>query len=198
MSILSDSEIEILARRKKMIEPFINTMVNEEEGGQKVLSYGLGSYGYDIRLSSTEFYLFTPGPDGTTDPKRFDSEKVLKPSELLESEDGSKFFYMPPHSYALGVSIEKITLPSDVMVIAHGKNTYALSGIVVSTSPAESCWSGHLTIAISNATPTYNKVYANEGIAQLLFFKGSACKVTYKDRKGKYLNQAEQVVFSTL
>lgn len=196
MAILSDSEIEILAKRKNMIEPFISTMVSQEEDGRKVLSYGLGSYGYDIRLSEKKFYIFSPGPDGTSDPKAFDDKKVLRPAQLIDNEDGSKFFYLPPHSYALGVAMEKITLPSDVMVLACGKNTYSLCGIMVGISAAESGWKGHLTLQIANATPTYSKVYANEGITQLIFFRGSACKTTYEDRKGKYQDQSEEVVFA--
>jgi dCTP deaminase len=195
MSILSDSEIKILSERKGMIDPFVPNMVRTEEDGRKVLSYGLGSYGYDIRLSDKEFFLFTPGPDGTTDPKAFDVNKVLKAVELLDSEDGSQYFYMPPHSYALGVAKEHLDIPSDVMVIACGKSTYARSGIIANITPAESMWRGHLTLEIANATPTYSKVYANEGIIQLLFFRGSTCATTYQDRKGKYQEQPEQVVF---
>lgn len=195
VSILSDSEIQILSERKKMIEPFVPTMVNKEDE-RKILSYGLGSYGYDIRLSEKEFYLFSPGPSGTSDPKAFDDSQVLKKVDLLEDEDGSKFFYMPPHSYALGVALEKLKLPSDIMVIACGKSTYARCGIIANITPAEAQWAGHLTLEIANATPTYSKVYANEGIIQLLFFRGSACKTTYKDRKGKYQQQPEQVVFA--
>lgn len=196
MSILSDSEIEILAKRKKMIDPFVPTMVREEEDGRKVLSYGLGSYGYDVRLSGNEFFLFTPGPDGTSDPKAFDSDRVLKKVDYVDDGEFGKFYYLPPHSYCLGVTKEKLNLPSDVLVIACNKSTYARCGINVAIAAAEAAWSGYLTLEIANLTPTYNKVYIDEGICQLLFFRGSACKTTYQDRKGKYLQQPEQVVFA--
>jgi dCTP deaminase len=193
MSILSDREIKCLALDEGMIQPFQDRLISEENG-RRLLSYGLSSYGYDIRLSAKQCLIFGRVQQGDCDPKAFDPG-ILKPSELLEDEKG-KYFLIPPYGYCLGVAQEYISLPRDVTVVAVGKSTYARSGIMANITPAESQWSGHLTLEISNCTGLFNRIYANEGICQLLFFRGNPCDVTYNDRKGKYQNQPNEVVFS--
>ena len=193
MSILSDREIKHLALEQGMIQPFQDHLISEE-GGRRLLSYGLSSYGYDIRLSPKQCLIFGGVQRGDCDPKNFDPG-ILKPAELLEDEKG-QYFLIPPYGYCLGVAEEYLDLPADVTVVAVGKSTYARSGILANITPAESTWSGHLTLEISNCTALFNRIYANEGICQLLFFRGNPCDVTYSDRKGKYNGQPKEVVFS--
>ena len=176
-----------------MISPFQDRLVSEENG-RKILSYGLSSYGYDIRLSPKQCLVFGRIQAGDCDPKNFDGE-ILAPSELLEDENGS-YCILPPYGYCLGVAEERLKLPRDVTVVAVGKSTYARSGIMVNITPAESAWEGYLTLEISNCTGLFNRIYANEGVTQLLFFRGNPCKVSYQDRKGKYQNQLQEVVYS--
>ena len=193
MSVLADWEIKQLAEKEEMIAPFVDHLVSKE-GERKLLSYGLSSYGYDIRLSPEQCLIFGRISEGDCDPKNFDPE-ILKPSELLEDERG-QYFLLPPYGYCLGVAQERLKLPRDVTVVAVGKSTYARSGILVNITPAESGWEGYLTLEISNCTGLFNRIYANEGITQLLFYRGNPCHVTYQDRKGKYQDQQDRVVFS--
>lgn len=193
MSILSDKEIKKLALEEGMIQPFQDRLISEQNG-RRLLSYGLSSYGYDIRLSPKQCLIFGRVQTGDCDPKSFDSD-ILKPADLLEDEKG-EYFLLPPYGYCLGVAEEYLQLPRNVMVVAVGKSTYARSGILVNITPAEACWQGHLTLEISNCTGLFNRIYANEGICQLLFFQGRDCDVDYKTRKGKYQDQPHQVVFS--
>lgn len=193
MSILCDWEIKELAENEQMIEPFMDHLVREEDG-KKVLSYGLSSYGYDIRLSPKQCLIFGRVQSGDSDPKDFNPE-ILHNSDLLEDEKG-QYFLLPPYGYCLAVAEERLKLPSDVTVIALGKSTYARSGIIANITPAEAGWEGYLTLEISNATGLFNRIYVNEGIIQLLFLRGNPCKVTYQDRAGKYQNQRQEVVYS--
>jgi dCTP deaminase len=193
MSILADWEIKQLVENEDMIAPFSDHLVSKEDG-RKLLSYGLSSYGYDIRLSEKECFLFGKIQSGDCDPKAFDPD-ILRPMELLEDETG-KYFLLPPYGYCLGVAKERLKLPRDVTVVAVGKSTYARSGILVNITPAESMWEGYLTLEINNCTGLFNRIYANEGITQLLFYRGNPCEVSYQDRKGKYQDQPNNVVFS--
>jgi dCTP deaminase len=193
MSILSDREIKELSIERGMIQPFQDRLINESNG-RKLLSYGLSSYGYDIRLSPKQCLIFGRTQSGDCDPKDFD-QSILRPAELLEDEKG-QYFLLPPYGYCLGVAEEYLDLPEDVTVVAVGKSTYARSGILANITPAESTWAGHLTLEISNCTGLFNRIYANEGICQLLFFRGEKCDVNYKMRKGKYQDQPKEVVFS--
>jgi dCTP deaminase len=193
MSILSDREIKELSIERGMIQPFQDRLINESNG-RKLLSYGLSSYGYDIRLSPKQCLIFGRTQSGDCDPKDFD-QSILRPAELLEDEKG-QYFLLPPYGYCLGVAEEYLDLPEDVTVVAVGKSTYARSGILANITPAESTWAGHLTLEISNCTGLFNRIYANEGICQLLFFRGEKCDVNYKMRKGKYQDQPKKVVFS--
>jgi dCTP deaminase len=193
MSILCDWEIRELAQQEDMIAPFNDRLVSEEDG-RRILSYGLSSYGYDIRLSPEQCLIFGRISEGECDPKNF-KESILTEAELLEDEKG-RYFLLPPYGYCLGVARERLKLPRDVTVVAVGKSTYARSGILVNITPAESGWEGYLTLEISNCTGLFNRVYADEGVTQLLFYRGNPCETTYQDRKGKYQNQAPEVVFS--
>jgi len=193
MTVLADWQIKALAEEKGMISPFIDYVVSEEDG-RRLLSYGLSSYGYDIRLSPSQCLIFGKVQAGDCDPKDFDPD-ILKPAELLEDERGS-YFLLPPYGYCLGVAQERLKLPRDVTVVAVGKSTYARSGILVNITPAESGWEGYLTLEISNCTGLFNRIYANEGITQLLFYRGDPCNVSYQDRKGKYQDQPPEVVLS--
>lgn len=192
MSVLADWEIKERAEKEQMIEPFVDRLISKEDG-RRLLSYGLSSYGYDIRLSPSQCLIFGKTQTGDCDPKNFD-ESILKPAELLEDERGS-YFLLPPYGYCLGVARERLKLPRDITVVAVGKSTYARSGILVNITPAESGWEGYLTLEISNCTGLFNRVYANEGITQLLFYRGNPCQVSYQDRKGKYQDQPNNVVF---
>ena len=193
MSILSDGEIKNLSLNHGMIQPFQDRLISEENG-RRLLSYGLSSYGYDIRLSPKQCLVFGRIQSGDCDPKDFDSN-ILKQVDLLEDEKG-QYFLLPPYGYCLGVAEEYLDLPKDVTVVAVGKSTYARSGILVNITPAEATWKGHLTLEISNCTGLFNRIYANEGICQLLFFRGKECEVDYQMRKGKYQGQPKEVVFS--
>ena len=191
MSILCDWEIKALSLGDKLIEPFVDHVVREENN-RNILSYGLGSYGYDIRLSSKECLLFGGTSAGVCDPKSFD-KSILKETELREDEKG-EYFLLPPYGYCLCVAHERLKLPEDVTVLPAGKSSYARTGIHCNITPAEGGWEGYLTLQISNSTGLFNRIYANEGITQLLFFRGKSCMVSYKDRKGKYQNQPKEVV----
>ena len=192
MSVLSDKEIREFAK-KGMIEPFQDRLVTKEKD-VPVLSYGLSSYGYDIRLSPSQCLLFGCVQHGMCDAKNFDPE-ILKETALHEDERG-KYFILPPYGYCLGVAIERLALPSDVTVVAVGKSTYARAGIMANITPAEAGWEGHLTLEISNCTTLFNRIYANEGICQLLFYQGQPCEVSYLERKGKYQNQPLEVILA--
>jgi dCTP deaminase len=193
MTVLADWQIQELAQEVQMIEPFVDHVVSEEDG-RRLLSYGLSSYGYDIRLSAKQCLIFGKVQAGECDPKEFNPE-ILCESELLEDEKG-QYFMLPPYGYCLGVAQERLKLPRDVTVVAVGKSTYARSGILVNITPAESGWEGYLTLEISNCTGLFNRIYADEGITQLLFYRGNPCEVTYQDRKGKYQDQPNNIVFS--
>lgn len=191
--ILSDKEIKQLATEQGMISPFVDHIVREMVG-RKVISYGLSSYGYDIRLSSAEFVVFQHVPGTVVNPKKF-SAKNLKPVALQSDEDG-EYFVIPGHSYGLGVALECLQVPNDVTIICIGKSTYARCGLVANLTPAEAGWCGHLTLEISNSSSTDCRVYANEGICQLLFFRGEPCQTTYEDRAGKYQGQGQSVTLA--
>ena len=192
MTILADWQIKALAKEQELIEPFVDRVVSEENG-RRILSYGLSSYGYDIRLSPSQCLIFGRIDLGDCDPKNFNPD-ILRPTDLLEDERG-KYFLLPPYGYCLGVAQERLKLPRNVTVVAVGKSTYARSGILVNISPAEAGWEGYLTLEISNCTGLFNRIYANEGITQLLFHRGEPCEVSYQDRKGKYQNQPAKVVY---
>lgn len=158
-----------------MIEPFEEYLVREG-----VISYGLSSYGYDLR-AAPEWRIFVNAFNTVVDPKNFDTRGLVD----YEGEE----CIIPPNSFALTRSVEYLRIPDDVMVVALGKSSYARCGIVANVTPLEPSWEGHVTLELSNTTPLPAKVYANEGIVQLLFFQGDKPEVTYAKRKGKYQGQ---------
>jgi dCTP deaminase len=181
VSILSDNEIRRLAVEEKMIEPFVERQVREIEGGQRVISYGLSSYGYDLRVAN-EFKVFTNVFNTVVDPKNFDSKSFV--------DVKTDICIVPPNSFVLARSIEYFRIPRDVLTICLGKSTYARCGIIVNVTPLEPEWEGNVTLEISNTTPLPARIYANEGLAQVLFLKAaSVCETSYADRKGKYQGQ---------
>lgn len=174
--ILSDTQIRDLALHHGMIDPFV-----EKQTRDGVISYGLSSYGYDARCSP-EFKIFTNVDNAIVDPKNF------SPASFVDRH--TDVCIIPPNSFALTRSVEYFCIPKDVLVICLGKSTYARCGLIVNVTPLEPGWEGHVTLEISNTTPLPAKVYANEGIAQFLFFKGSTpCEISYADRAGKYMGQ---------
>lgn len=159
-----------------MIEPFEPAQVREG-----TISYGVSSYGYDIRVAP-DFKVFTNVHNVVVDPKAFDDRSFVD----VEADE----CLIPPNSFALARTVEYFRIPRDVLVICLGKSTYARCGIIVNVTPLEPTWEGHLTLEISNTTPLPAKIYANEGIAQLIFFRGvEEPEVAYADRKGKYQGQ---------
>lgn len=178
--IMPDHWIREQALSNGMIEPFAEKQ-NREADGQKIISYGLSSYGYDARCSN-EFMIFTNVDNAIVDPKNF------SPQSFVERE--TDVCVIPPNSFVLTRTVEYFRIPKDVLVVCLGKSTYARCGLIVNVTPLEPGWEGHVTLELSNTTPLPAKVYANEGIAQFLFFKGSsACEVSYADRSGKYMSQ---------
>jgi dCTP deaminase len=186
-----------------MIEPFEPKLVREVEVrtnllyppvGRRVLSYGCSSYGYDLRLSPKEFLIFRHVPGTVMNPKRFNPAN-LESTPLHTDEDGD-FFILPAHSYGLGVALERLRVPPTITVICLGKSTYARLGVIANMTPAEAAWEGHLTLEFSNSSGADCRIYANEGICQLLFFEGEPCEVTYQDRAGKYQDQPERVTLA--
>jgi len=169
-----------MAEQHGMIEPFESGQVRNTAQG-RVISYGTSSYGYDVRCAD-EFKVFTNINNTIVDPKNFDSNSFV--------DVGSDVCIIPPNSFALARTIEYIRLPREVLAICLGKSSYARCGIVVNCTPIEPEWEGHITLEFSNTTPLPAKIYANEGIAQLLFFQSDeVCETSYKDRNGKYQGQ---------
>jgi dCTP deaminase len=176
MSIRPDSWIRRMARDHKMIEPFVDTQVRGS-----AISYGVSSYGYDIRVAD-EFKIFTNINNTVIDPKNFD------PRSFVDVK--TDVCIVPPNSFALARTIEYFRIPRDVLTICLGKSTYARCGIIVNVTPFEPEWEGTVTLEISNTTPLPAKIYANEGIAQVLFFQSDEpCEMSYADKKGKYQAQ---------
>ncbi len=182
MSILSDKEIRRLSIEHRMIEPFFDSQVRHHDGGQKVVSYGLSSYGYDLRVAD-EFKVFTNVFNTVVDPKAFDAKSFV--------DVRGAACIVPPNSFALARSVEYFRVPRDILTICLGKSTYARCGIIVNVTPFEPEWEGHATLEISNTTPLPAKIYANEGLAQVIFLKAAdVCEVSYADRHGKYQAQS--------
>ena len=180
MSIKSDQWIRRTARDARMIEPFAAEQVREVSG-QKIVSYGTSSYGYDVRCAP-EFKIFTNINSTIVDPKAFDAKSFVD------------FFgdvcIIPPNSFALARTVEYFRIPRSVLVVTLGKSTYARCGIICNVTPLEPEWEGHVTLEISNTTPLPAKIYANEGVAQMLFFEADeVCETSYRDRAGKYMGQ---------
>ncbi len=176
--------------QKGMISPFEPKLIRHVEN-LPVISYGLSSFGYDIRLSPKDFRTFRHVPGSIVNPKHF-NPKNLETAELHDDEYG-EYFILPGHSYGLGVALEHLNIPDNITVLCIGKSTYCRCGIIANLSPAEASWRGHLTLEFSNASPADARIYANEGVVQLLFLEGQPCQVSYEERKGKYQDQKETV-----
>lgn len=179
--------------QKGMISPFELQLVRRVEGAP-VISYGLSSFGYDLRLSPSEFRIFRHIPGTVVDPKNFNPAN-LEPAALHDDENGS-YFILPAHTYGLGVALERLEVPENVTVICIGKSTYARIGLIANLTPAEAGWRGHLTLEFSNSSSADCRIYANEGIVQLLFLEGAPCAVSYETRRGKYQDQSERVTLA--
>ncbi len=180
MSIKSDRWIRHMAERHAMIEPFEPNQVRELDG-RKIVSFGTSSYGYDIRCSD-EFKLFTNLNTTIVDPKNFDPKNFV--------EVRGDHCIIPPNSFALARTVEYFRIPRNVLTICLGKSTYARCGIIVNVTPFEPEWEGFVTLEFSNTTPLPAKIYANEGVAQVIFFESDeVCETSYKDRGGKYQGQ---------
>ena len=180
MSIKSDRWIVEQAARG-MIEPFANDQVRQLEDGSRAISYGLSSYGYDVRCAP-EFKVFTNVYSSIIDPKSFD------PNSFISINDS--VCLIPPNSFALARTVEYFRIPRDVLTVCLGKSTYARCGIIVNVTPLEPEWEGHVTLEFSNTTGLPAKIYAGEGVAQFIFLQSDEqCRVSYKDRSGKYQGQ---------
>jgi dCTP deaminase len=176
MSVKPDHWIIKMAKEHKMIEPFVDGQVRDG-----VISYGVSSYGYDIRVSN-EFKVFTNVYNSVVDPKNFDDKSFV--------EINDDVCMIPPNSFALARTVEYFRIPRGVITLCVGKSTYARCGIIVNVTPFEPEWEGYVTLEISNTTPLPAKIYANEGIAQVLFFESDEiCDISYADKKGKYQKQ---------
>lgn len=184
MSLLSDRMIRHFVEKWKMIEPFEEGQIRKKEGNG-VVSYGLSSYGYDLRVART-FKIFTNVNNSLIDPKEFREDAFI--------EVVADTCIIPPNSFALAMSVEYFRIPRDILTICIGKSTYARCGIIVNVTPFEPEWEGYVTLEISNTTPLPAKIYAGEGLAQVLFFQAAeACEISYADRRGKYMKQMEIV-----
>ena len=180
MSIKSDRWIRQMAAEQGMIEPFEPGQVREN-AGERIVSFGTSSYGYDVRCSR-EFKIFTNINSAIVDPKGFDDSSFVN----VESD----VCVIPPNSFALARTVEYFRIPRNVLTICLGKSTYARCGIIVNVTPLEPEWEGHVTLECSNTTPLPAKIYANEGVAQMLFLESDEeCETSYKDRGGKYQGQ---------
>jgi dCTP deaminase len=177
MSVKCDRWIRRMAQEQGMITPFADSQVREG-----VISYGVSSYGYDLRVAD-EFKIFTNVNTTIVDPKHFDARSLV--------EYKGDVCIVPPNSFALARSVEYFKIPRNVLTVCVGKSTYARCGIIVNVTPLEPEWEGYVTLEISNTTPLPARVYSNEGLCQIVFFEGDeVCEVSYKDKKGKY--QAQQ------
>ena len=176
MGLKPDHWIRKLALEQGMIEPFADSQVRDG-----VISFGISSYGYDIRVAE-EFKIFTNVHSAVVDPKNFD------PNSMVDFK--GEICVIPPNSFALARTVEYFRIPRDVLTVCLGKSTYARCGIIVNVTPFEPEWEGYVTLEISNTTPLPARIYANEGIAQVLFFQADeVCDVSYADKKGKYQKQ---------
>ena len=181
MGLKPDHWIRKMALEHGMIEPFA-----EGEKREGVISYGLSSYGYDIRIAD-EFKIFTNVFSAVVDPKQFDTRSMV--------DYKGEVCIIPPNSFALGRSVEYFRIPRSVLTVCLGKSTYARCGIIINVTPFEPEWEGFVTLEISNTTPLPAKIYANEGIAQVLFFEADEpCETSYADKRGKYQNQQHIVL----
>lgn len=180
MAIKSDKWIIENAQENQLISPFESKQIRKVEG-EKIVSYGVSSYGYDVRCSN-EFKIFTNTHSSIVDPKKFDPKSFVDVT--------AEQCIIPPNSFALARTVEYLKIPRSVLTLCLGKSTYARCGIIVNVTPLEPEWEGHVTLEFSNTTNLPAKIYANEGVAQMIFFESDqVCETSYKDRGGKYQGQ---------
>ena len=180
MTIKADKWIKRMSQEQNMIEPFESGQIKFVDN-QKIVSYGTSSYGYDVRCAD-EFKIFTNINSSIVDPKNFDNKNFV--------DFKGDVCIIPPNSFALARTVEKFKIPRDVLVVCLGKSTYARCGIIVNVTPLEPEWEGYVTLEFSNTTPLPAKIYANEGVAQMLFFQSDeSCETSYADKGGKYQGQ---------
>ncbi len=180
MALLPDHWIRKMVLEHKMIEPFEGDLIKHIDN-RRAVSYGLSSYGYDLRVAE-EFKVFTNVYNSLVDPKNFQEDAFVNIN--------GKYCIIPPNSFALARSVEYFRIPRNILTVCIGKSTYARCGIIVNVTPFEPEWEGYVTLEISNTTPLPAKIYANEGLAQVLFFEAKEiCDISYADRKGKYMHQ---------
>lgn len=181
MAIKCDRWIRRMAEQHNMITPFVSGQTRYSEKGERVVSYGTSSYGYDVRCAN-EFKIFTNINSSIVDPKNFDANSFV--------DFKGDICVIPPNSFALARTIEYFKIPRNILTICLGKSTYARCGIIVNVTPLEPEWEGHVTLEFSNTTPLPAKIYANEGVAQMLFLESDeVCETSYADRDGKYQGQ---------
>ena len=181
MGVKPDHWIKRMALEEKMIDPFVDSQIRNG-----VISYGVSSYGYDIRVAD-EYKIFTNVYSAVVDPKKFDKQSMI--------DFKGDICVIPPNSFALARTIEYFRIPRSVLTICVGKSTYARCGIIVNVTPFEPEWEGYVTLEISNTTPLPARIYSNEGIAQVIFFEADeVCNISYADKKGKYQKQKSIVL----
>jgi dCTP deaminase len=187
------NDLQIKEYGDNMISPFFPESITENNG-IPCLSYGLSSFGYDIRLSPHNFKLFQNDNNNIIDVKNFNQTHLKD----IVSNVGAwgEYFVIPPHTYGLGVSLEKVTMPNDITAIAIGKSSYARCGLIANITPIEAGWTGYITLEFSNSSDCPVKLYANEGVVQLLFFKGKVPEKDYTEKGGRYNNQPHRIVYS--
>lgn len=189
MSVKSDRWIRRMCAEYGMIRPYEERLVRQIND-RRIISAGVSSYGYDMRLAKDGFHVFSPIKGREIDPKNFDNSSLID-SPLRTAEDGSQYWLLPPLSYALGVTVETFNIPRNVIGLCFGKSTYARSGLIINATPLEPTWRGRLVLEISNSADLPVRIYAEEGIAQVVFFESDElCEIAYEDRQGKYQDQA--------
>ncbi len=177
-----------MVEEQQLIAPFEPKLIRQIDG-RRIISAGASSYGYDMRLADDGFRIFSPIHGREIDPKAFDEECLVEPP-LRTTDDGSKYYLLSPHSYALGVTVETFRMPRQITGIAMGKSTYARAGLLVNTTPLEAGWVGRLVVELANLADLPLRIYVNEGIGQVVFLESDEeCDVSYKDRGGKYQGQ---------
>lgn len=188
MTVKSDRWIRQMALEYGMITPFEERLVREING-RRIISCGISSYGYDMRLAKDGFFIFSPIKGREIDPKKFDNDSLIE-APLRTADDGSQYWLLPPLSYALGVTMETFNIPRNVIGLCFGKSTMARSGLIINATPLEPTWRGRLVLEISNSADLPVRIYAEEGIAQVIFLQSDEeCEVAYEDRQGKYQDQ---------
>lgn len=190
--LLTDWQIAALATEHGMIQPFTHEKIREIDG-HSAISHGLSTHGYDISLSGKQFFVLRHVPGTITNPKRHNPDNYER--LVLQRDADGLFFILPAHSYGLGTTPDRLKMPENVQAQATGKSTYVRCGIIIAVTPAEAGWEGHLTLEFSNSSDADCRLYANEGVCQLMFYATEPPELCYVKRGAKYQDQPERVVF---